>query len=281
MTSHYIDVLGGQIHYVRRGAANAARGTFICLHGNSSSANAFQTITESVAEDMDVISLDFPGHGRSAGVERFKAFYSFDGLRDVLLAFIDALELAPKGLIGHSLGGHVAIRAAAAIPSLTHLALISSPPIAGPAAASLFFRKDAPLDPIFKLALTPLEIEELSVAFSSRQSSPPVLRALACDIAQTDGNFREELGRSLQNVKAADEAALLKSLRESGVKVQLIGGNADAFIDPAYYGVIKSKVDLTDAESHLLPNVGHYPHLEAPELTAMTINAWLAQGASE
>jgi len=58
-------------------------------------------------------ALDLRGHGRSAHPGR----YSFELMRDDVIAFLDALDVGRCVLVGHSMGGAVAILLAEAAPS--------------------------------------------------------------------------------------------------------------------------------------------------------------------
>lgn len=274
MKSHYADLLGGRIHYGSYGSEReSARETYVFLHGNSSSARAFESVAHGFAPDTRIIGVDLPGHGLSDGHAHFKKYYSFQGLREVLLRLFETIGLEPTGLIGHSMGGHIATQAARDIPSLSRLVLISSPPIAGRDALAGFFRPDAPTNSIFAEKLSASETRELARAFTSPNAPIRALEEIETDIGQTDGVFRSELGVSLGGADVIDELAITKALR--GIDVLLIGGEADRFIDPAYYSRVIAEIGLSGEQSRILPGVGHYPHLEAPDLTLQIVAAWL------
>lgn len=274
MNSHYADVLGGRIHYVSYvPERESAHETHVFLHGNSSSAGAFERVAQGFSRDARIIGVDLPGHGLSDGHAHFKKYYSFQGLREVLLRLLETIGLEPTGLIGHSMGGHIATQAAPDIPSLSRLILISSPPIAGRDALAGFFRPDAPTHSIFAEKLSASETQELARAFTSPNAPTRALEAIETDIEQTDGVFRSALGASLGGADVIDELAITKALR--GVDLLLIGGEADRFIEPAYYSRIVDELGLSGEQSRILPGVGHYPHLEAPDLTLQIIETWL------
>ena len=92
---------------------------FLLCHGFSGSSHDFALSIEDLAESRTVIAIDHRGHGRSeklGDIER----YSIDRLADDLIAFIESEAAGPIDLLGHSMGGAVAIRVTLARPDLVH-----------------------------------------------------------------------------------------------------------------------------------------------------------------
>jgi len=274
MIDIFHDGLGGRIHCLSYGSERADARTVLCLHGNSSSGDAFRSIAVGLTDaddDMRVITVDFPGHGLSDGHAQFRKYYSFQGFSEVVLKLIDGLGIAPSTIIGHSMGGHIATQAAARIPSLERLILISSPPIAGTQSLGRFFRPDAPIAGIFSESLSGTEIADLALGFTSDQAPEPALAAIRHDIARTDGLFRSDLGASLRGADVVDELSILKGLR--GIDLLLVGGARDRFINPDYYADVVKELGLRAEQSSLLQGVGHYPHLERPADTLRLVQS--------
>ncbi|MBI3451737.1 MAG: alpha/beta hydrolase [Rhodospirillales bacterium] len=61
----------------------------------------------------NVLAVDLPGHGRSEG----PALTSIESLADWIIRFLDAGEVKKAALIGHSMGGLIALEAAARAPA--------------------------------------------------------------------------------------------------------------------------------------------------------------------
>jgi pimeloyl-ACP methyl ester carboxylesterase len=88
---------------------------FLC-HGYSGSSHDWALSVDDLAADREVVSVDHRGHGRSqklGDVDR----YSIDRIAADLIALLDA-EVGPVDLLGHSMGGSVAIRVTLARPDL-------------------------------------------------------------------------------------------------------------------------------------------------------------------
>jgi len=90
----------------------AGRGdtALVCLHGVSSSAEIWRPLLPALAtERCRVLAWDMPGYGHSPPIEP----HDFPHLADALAALLDAAGLARAVIVGHSLGGMIAMEFAA------------------------------------------------------------------------------------------------------------------------------------------------------------------------
>ena len=79
------------------------------LHGTGCDSTDWDAVVQALPEDTRAVSLDFRGHGLSAVPT---GPFTIEALADDVLFLMDRLALPPVLLIGHSLGGMVAMEAA-------------------------------------------------------------------------------------------------------------------------------------------------------------------------
>jgi 2-succinyl-6-hydroxy-2,4-cyclohexadiene-1-carboxylate synthase len=94
--------------------------TLVLCHGYTGSALDFSLQVEALAAgpgDRRVVTLDQRGHGRSTKCGDL-ASYSIEILVADLIAFIEAVGPGPVDLLGHSMGGRVALGVVLARPDL-------------------------------------------------------------------------------------------------------------------------------------------------------------------
>ena len=85
---------------------------FVWVHGFTGAKLDFLNQLSWFADQRRLIAVDLRGHGESS----HQAPYSFDQLAVDLLAFLDALDLMRIDLLGHSMGGMIAMRLAVEYP---------------------------------------------------------------------------------------------------------------------------------------------------------------------
>src|SRR5690606_35442654 len=120
-------------HYLRYGGQEgerAGRDAVIIIPGITSPAITWGFVGERFGRHFDTYVLDVRGRGLSEASEALD--YSLDAQAADVIAFAQTLGLKRYALVGHSMGGRIALRAARVQPSgLTRMVLVD-PPVSGP-----------------------------------------------------------------------------------------------------------------------------------------------------
>ena len=111
-TSHFFVSQRLRLHYVDWG--NPSRPTLLLVHGNRDHARSWDWVARALRHDWHVVAPDLRGHGDSAWVQG-GPYAIADNVLD-LANLIDALGPGPITLVGHSLGGSVAVMYAGTFP---------------------------------------------------------------------------------------------------------------------------------------------------------------------
>ncbi len=99
----------------------------VLLHGFMESLDIWDEFSDELANDFRVISIDLPGHGKSGVIEQV---HSMELMADVVREVIEYLRLDKVVLVGHSMGGYVALEFLNSYPSfLAGLVLLHSTPL--------------------------------------------------------------------------------------------------------------------------------------------------------
>jgi pimeloyl-ACP methyl ester carboxylesterase len=112
------------LHYVEWGQPGTP--TLVLLHGFQSNAHTWDTFSAAMAHTHHVLALDQRGHG-DTGWAPGGDYASEAFVRDIV-GFIDALQLAPTMLVGHSMGGRHAAMVAAEHPDRVRKVVIVDTP---------------------------------------------------------------------------------------------------------------------------------------------------------
>ena len=111
-----ITVLGNPTYCYTGGKAfDAAKPTVVFIHGVLNDHSVWILQTRYLAHHgFNVLAIDLPGHGKSAGVNRDLApCLSVEAAADFIIALLDAAGLRTVALVGHSFGSLIALEAAA------------------------------------------------------------------------------------------------------------------------------------------------------------------------
>ena len=93
--------------------------TLVLCHGYTGSALDFSLQVDALSQTRRVVTLDQRGHGRSTKTEDVST-YTIDQLVADLVAFLESVGEGPVDLLGHSMGGRVALGVVLARPDLIH-----------------------------------------------------------------------------------------------------------------------------------------------------------------
>lgn len=252
----YVEAGGYRLRYSKMG--DGAR-TIILIHGFGGDADRWAFTQEPLAAAATVYALDLPGHGQSS---KTLSDGSVKHLAATVVAFMDALGIAQAELIGHSLGGAVALQAAVDHPGrVSGLALIASAGL-GPEINAHYINGFITAD--------------------SRKEMKPLLEQLVADpelVTRTLVNDMLQFKRidgvvaALTSIAAGfqDGARQTVSLRAAldglGVPVKVIWGSKDAIIPVSHAAGLPAHVQVT-----VLDGFGHLVQLEA----AAEVNKLLA-----
>jgi pyruvate dehydrogenase E2 component (dihydrolipoamide acetyltransferase) len=252
----WVEAGGSRLRYSKLGEAER---TVILIHGFGGDADRWLFTQQPLAAAATVYALDLPGHGQS-GKQVMDG--SVPGLARTILAFMDALGIASTELVGHSLGGAIALATAAAAPGrITALTLIA-PAGLGPDINSAYLDAFVSAD----------NRKEMKAALEQLVADPGLInRALVNDMLQykrIDG-VPEALATIARGFHAGGRQLvdLRSALAGLAVPVKVIWGAEDRIVPAAHAAGLPASVEV-----HVLPGHGHLVHLEA----AAEVNALLA-----
>ncbi|ATN35992.1 acetoin dehydrogenase dihydrolipoyllysine-residue acetyltransferase subunit [Rhizobium sp. ACO-34A] len=252
-TAGAVPIIDAGLNIVRRGTAGATKIVF--LHGFGSDSYSWQPLLAALGDGYEFWLVDLPAHGRSSPPTADVTVHS---MARSVLETLSAAGVGEFHLVGHSLGGAVAMALAAdgraSVQSLTLLAPAGLGPemdgdfISGFARAS----RSESLEPWLRRLF----------ADPSRVTTGLVQATMQ---ARSDGALRDAQVKLAQDVfpdgtQAADLRETLKVLQ---MPKKLIWGDQDRIV-PKRHALGTGGL----AALHFLPSVGHMPHAEAPATVA-------------
>jgi len=101
----FVQIRGLRIHYLESGKASKPR--LLLIHGLGGSIESWAEIISDLSRDFHVVAVDLPGCGRS---DKPAVSYTIEYFSDFICSFMESLKFHPAFLVGHSMGGMIALK---------------------------------------------------------------------------------------------------------------------------------------------------------------------------
>lgn len=253
-----VELDGRIIRYFERGEGGVP---LVLVHGFGGDLNNWLFNHEALAAGRRVIALDLPGHGESG---KQLAGGGLDELSAALLALLDHLDIPAAHLVGHSMGGAVALNTARLAPQrVRSLALIGSAGLGAEINGSYL---QGFVDASNRNALKPQLVQLFANAeLVNRQMLEDMLKYKRLE--GVEAALRSLLGQLFAGGRQGHD--LRAVLQEGEVPALVIWGSDDAIIPAAHAEGLKAQVEV-------LPGQGHMVQMEAAEQVNRLIEGFVA-----
>jgi pyruvate dehydrogenase E2 component (dihydrolipoamide acetyltransferase) len=256
-----VAVGGLSLNYLRTGELGAS--PLVLIHGFGGDLNNWMFNQPVLSESHDVLALDLPGHGRSSKEIRAADLASLAG---VLEDFLDAVGVARAHLVGHSLGGAIALQVAIRDPERIAGLTLLAPAGLGPEINTDFIEGFIDAGKRKEMRAV-LELLVADPALISRDMVNDVLKYKRLD--GVDRALRQMADALFPDGRQVEiDAAALSRI---AAPMTVIWGRNDLILPVAHADLLPERVEV-----HRLAGVGHVPHMEASAEVNRLIEASLS-----
>lgn len=272
-----VETAGGRVFVHRTGprGGTGAEEPLLLVHGYLMSHYYFRQVLPGLAHGREVIAIDLPGSGESDRPPVASYAYDFSAFADTVSEVMTALGVGRASVLGHSLGGGIALTLAVRQPErVTRLILVDAAVYAQP----------IPWEG--KLALAPGIGRFIFKHLYTRHDFVRVQRRDCFrDPSLVTEEFVDYYWERLNRAGARDAAyAVLQTLSQlsDGGSVParvraptcIVWGEEDRAV-PLEHGR-RLKDDIAGAELRVVPACGHVPFAERPEEFLRQLASFLA-----
>ena len=245
----FTEVGGLRVRYADRGFGDSV---VLLLHGFGGDLDNWMFNLDSLAEKHRVLALDLPGHGQSV---KTNVDPSLSGMATFVRKFLDVLSVSSLHVVGHSMGGAIAMQLASDSPeTVKSLGLICSAGL-GPDINSDYLRGfvEAQSQQELKLVLQQLFVDESLV---NLQLVNDLL-----NYKRMDGVEATLKALSETLISAGEQTFLTDNIVASGIPVLVIWGKQDRII-PVSHAQNYSAAGGSCVEVEIFDSAGHMVQME-------------------
>jgi pimeloyl-ACP methyl ester carboxylesterase len=257
-----ISLGGHQIAYRDAGAGEVV----VLVHGLGGSSSSWAEVMQNLSRKYRVIAPDLLGHGQS---DKPRGDYSPALFARLLRDLLDALGIDKVTVVGHSLGGGVAMTFASAHRTYCRRLVLLNSGGFGSQVTVLLRMLSLPgagfILPLFAAgrALWTGGLSTVRESFPGRDDRRVFLRTLRSVV-----NHRGQAASALECLHAL-----------ANLPTQIIGSENDRVIPVAHAHAAHSA--LLGSRLHIIPNVGHDPQMQRPDTVADLIDDFVAEAAEQ
>jgi pimeloyl-ACP methyl ester carboxylesterase len=271
------------VHGHRRAFVRAGSGPpLLLLHGVGNSAQTWAGVLDRLAASHTVIAPDLLGHGSS---DKPRGDYSIAGYANGMRDLLSVLGVEQVTVVGHSLGGGIALQFAYQFPELVQrLVLVGSGGLGPDLSAGLRMAtlpgSEAVLTALAAVSgglRTGLRVVEGAGSVLGWKRMSDLAEAAEAILALRDVEARRAFLRTLRGVVDSHGQAVTALDRlylANSVPMLVVWGSRDPIVPAAHAETVQSLVPTARVE--VFEGAGHWPHLDDPERFCTVLLDFLA-----
>ncbi len=249
-------------------AGDPANDAVVLLHGLFGNADNLGRLARSLCETHRVVSVDLPGHGQSPLLEDM----SLTAMASAVAVTLQRQGLATAHLVGHSLGGKVAMQLASLEPDqLASLTVLDIAPVDYAHGHEAIFAAALRLD-----ADKPQSRREADDMLSETIPEKPIRQFIMTNLQKTtDGSYGWRIDFNALKFWYPEFVAAPRLDKIYKGRTLLLKGEYSDYIQPSHEAAIRQR--FTDVQFKIISGTGHWLHAEKPELVASLISRFVEQ----
>lgn len=259
-----------RLHDVRFGDAGPP---LAFCHGLFGQGRNWTTLAKTFAHDHQVVLLDMPNHGRSPATQRI----DYRDLADLVADHLASISTEPWRLVGHSMGGKIAMMVALTRPALVErLCVVDMSPVS--------YATSREIDG-YATAMQAIDLDALATrgdADRHLRSAVPndaIRGFLLQNLRQNHGSWQWQVNLDLLAASLAELAAWPEVSGSFTGPVLWVAGAESQYVRPEYAAQMRSYFPATRALT--IKNAGHWVHSEQPDVFGAALRHFLDDASTQ
>lgn len=267
-----LDLADGEMQVVEHGSRTGS--PIVLIHCFSCASDWWDGVTPRLERDHRVVAVDLLGHG---GSEKPGDGYTPENQARLVAEALERLRVRNAEVVGHSLGGSVAVALAENDPQLVdRVTIIDMPP--DNSYGDLGFIAGLAFQPVIGEALWRIKPDfsvrdGLQVAFAPGFDVPD---AFVEDVKRLTYTAYDDSPGG--NEDFLDAESLDRRMEGAGKPLMVLMGAEEQIVDDPQRALDQYAGTVPGAETHLIAGAGHSPNVEKPRQTAKLLLAFATEG---
>ena len=258
-----LDLPEGEMQVTEHGPRNGS--PIVLVHCFSCAINWWDRVMPMLDRRHRVIAVDLLGHG---GSEKPGGGYTIPHQADTIAEALERLHVEGAEIVGHSLGGSVAVGLAERHSKLASRVVIIDTAAGHHSRGSLGFIAGLAFEPVIGEALWRIKPDfatkkGLEVAFAPGFDVPD---EFVEDVNRMTYTSYDESPSGSEDY--SDEEPLDERMRATGLPLMVLMGEEEQIIDDPTAALAEYKRGVPGVETQLIAGAGHSPAVEKPRQTA-------------
>jgi pimeloyl-ACP methyl ester carboxylesterase len=267
-----LDLQGGDLEVVEKGPRRGS--PIVLIHCFTCAINYWNKMIPTLSRQHRVVAIDLLGHG---GSEKPRSGYSVSNQADLVAQALAKLGVTEAEVVGHSLGGAIAVALAQQSPALVNrVVIVDTPPT----------HEEGDLGLVAKLGFAPVVGE----AFWRIKPDFAVRKGLEVAFApgfKVPDEFVEDVDRmtfSAYDGSASGfddytkEEPLDQRMEETGKPLMVMMGAEEQIINEPAKRLAEYRATVPGTKTKLIAGAGHSPNVEKPAQTAALVLGFIPAG---
>ena len=237
------------------------------VHGLFGSLDNLSALRRHFTESFQVLSVDLPDHGKS----NFTQSFSFRTYAKLISELVASLDIRQLSIVGHSLGGKVAMQLALDQHELiSHLVVLDIAPVEYTPRHSSVFQG---LNNVVLADIT--SRKEADVALSKYVVDSSTRQFLLKSLYNDNNIWKWRFNSVLLQTDYPKLSAAITSVQPYTGSVLLIKGENSDYLLPEYREAVVKL--FPSSQFRMIRGTGHWLHAEKPDLCAKIISTFLTK----
>jgi esterase len=238
----------------------------VLIHGLFGSLDNLSALRRQFTESFQVLSIDLPDHGKSA----FTQSFSFEHYAKLISELIASLKIKRLSVVGHSLGGKIAMQLALNQHELiSHLIVLDIAPVKYTPRHTNVFQG---LNNVVLANLT--SRKEAETALSKYVEDSSTRQFLLKSLYNENDIWKWRFNLALLEKDYAKISAAITSKQSFIGPVLFIKGEHSDYLLPEHRPAVMQL--FPNSQSKVISDTGHWLHAEKPQLCVKIINSFFS-----